>query len=304
MFGFVARRMAQAVVVVLIVSFTVFLLARATGDPTNLLLPLDAPEVQKQEYRERWGLDEPLFVQFGQWLVNVAGGDLGTSFRARTPVLDLLMERLPRSFYLAACALAVAAFVGITTGVVAALKRGTWIDRLFRFIAIIGQGVPAFWLALLLQAVFAVRLPIFPVGGAEHPLAVVLPAVTLGWFISAGIMRLVRSGMLGALTSDYVLLARSKGVSEWFVVLKHGLRNALVAPITFLGVYIGILIGSAVVVEVIYAWPGIGSLAYQAVLYRDFPTLQAVILVVTVIIVLSSLLIDLLYALIDPRIRG
>lgn len=304
MIWYLGRRLAQAVVVVLIASFIVFLMSHATGDPATLLLPLDATQETQDAYRQRWGLDQPLLQQFATWVGNVAQGDLGTSFRARVPVTTLIAERLPRSIALAVAALAVAWVVGVVTGLVSALRRGTWLDWAFRGFAILGQGVPAFWLALVLQSVLTVRFPLFPVAGADSVASIVLPAATLGWFISAGVMRLVRSAMLTALGSDYVLLARSKGLRETLVISKHALRNALIAPLTFLGVYVGVLIGSAVVVESIFAWPGVGSLAYQAVLSRDFPTLQGVILVVTVLVAVTSVVIDLSYAVIDPRVRG
>lgn len=303
MLGFVVRRSAQAVLVVLGVALAVFLLTRATGDPATLLLPLDATDEQIAEYRMRWGLGEPIHEQFLVWLGRVVTGDLGTSFQAHRPVAELIEQRLMNSVWLAVAALVVAGILGTVIGVLSAVRRGTVMDRSFRGFAILGSGVPEFWVALVLQYFLALRFPVFPISGNKEPLSIVLPAITLGWFLSAGIMRLVRSSMLESLSSDYILFARTKGVPEWLVILRHALRNAFMTPLTFLGLYIGILIGSAVIVENIFAWPGLGSLAYDAVLTRDFPTLQGIILVVTVAVVLSSIVIDLVHAAADPRLR-
>lgn len=303
MFGFIARRTAQAVLVLLCVGFAVFILTRATGDPARLLLPLDATPEQIATYRTLWGLDKPLYEQFAVWLGHLLTGDFGTSFQARRPVGELISQRVWSSLALALTAIGVAGVFGTVAGVLAAVRRGTALDRAFRGFAILGSGIPEFAVALMLQNVFAFRLPIFPITGSTKPLSIVLPAITLGWFISAGILRLVRSAMLEALSSDYVLFARTKGVPEWKVIVRHALGNAFMTPLTFLGLYLGILIGSAVIVEYVFAWPGLGSLAFEAVLTRDFPTLQGVILVVTVAVVISSTVIDLVHAAADPRLR-
>lgn len=304
MVSFVLSRLAQAIVVIAVVSFTVFLLSRVTGDPATLLLPINAGQEQKEAFRQEWGLDgDVIREQFPTWASKVIRGDLGTSLRARLPVTTLVSQRLPNSARLALATVVIAGAIGTLTGVASAIWRGRWPDWLFRGFAILGQGMPVFALALLLQALFAWHIPIFPVSGAEGWRSLVLPAATLGWFLSAGIMRLVRSAMIESLSSDYVLFARSKGLQTYVVVLKHALRNALIAPITFLGLYLGILIGAGVVVEYVFAYPGMGSLAVESVLARDFPTLQGVILVVTVAVILSNSLVDILYAAVDPRLR-
>ena len=303
MLGFIARRTAQSVVVLLSVAFAVFVLTRATGDPARLLLPLDASPQQIATYRELWGLDKPLHEQFAVWLGHVLTGDFGTSFQAHRPVAELLSQRAWNSVVLALCAICVAGVLGTAAGVWSAVRRGTAVDRSLRGLAILGSGIPEFAVALMFQNLLGLHLPIFPINGNTQPLSIVLPAAALGWFIAAGIMRLVRSGMLEALSSDYVLFARAKGVPEWKVVVRHALGNAFMTPLTFLGLYVGILIGSAVIVEYVFTWPGLGSLAYEAVLTRDFPTLQGVILVVTFAVVLSSIAIDLVHAAADPRLR-
>jgi ABC-type dipeptide/oligopeptide/nickel transport system permease component len=303
LFGFVARRAAQAVVVLVCVAFAVFVLTRATGDPARLLLPLDASPEQIAAYRELWRLDRPLYEQFAVWLGHVLTGDFGTSFQAHRPVGELISQRMWSSLVLALFAIALAGVLGTAAGVMSAVLRGTAVDRALRGFAILGSGIPEFAVALMLQNVFGLRIPIFPISGNTQPLSIVLPAATLAWFISAGIMRLVRSGMLEALSSDYVLFARAKGVPEWKVIVRHALGNAFMTPLTFLGLYVGILIGSAVIVEYVFAWPGLGSLAFEAVLTRDFPTLQGVILVVTFAVVISSIIIDLVHAAADPRLR-
>jgi peptide/nickel transport system permease protein len=291
------------VVVLLCVAFAVFVLTRATGDPARLLLPLDASPEQIDAYRDLWGLNKPVYEQFAVWLGNVVTGELGASFQAHRPVRDLISQRVWSSLILALCAIGFAGVLGTVAGVISAVNRGKAIDRAFRGFAILGSGIPEFAVALLLQNIFGLRFPIFPISGNTQALSIVLPAATLGWFISAGIMRLVRSGMLEALSSDYVLFARTKGVPERRVIVRHALRNAFMTPLTFLGLYVGILIGSAVIVEYVFAWPGLGSLAFEAVLTRDFATLQGVILVVTFAVVLSSIAIDLAHAAADPRLR-
>lgn len=304
MLAFILRRCAQSVFVLLGVAFAVFVLSRATGDPATLLLPIDARPEQIAQFRVLWGLDKPIWEQFLIWVINLLSGQLGTSFQAQRPVAQLINERLMNSLVLALSAILVAGVIGTVGGVLAAVRHGRMTDKILRGFAMLGSGVPEFWIALMLQYLLALRFPIFPVSRNEGPMSLVLPAVTLGWFLSAGILRLVRSGMLESLSSDYVLFARAKGLHEWQVVLKHALRNAFMTPLTFLGLYIGILIGSAVIVEYVFAWPGLGSLAYEAVLARDFPTIEGVILVVTCAVVFSSLLVDLINAIADPRVRA
>lgn len=301
--GFIARRAAQGVLVLLGVALAVFILTRATGDPARLLLPLDATPEQIATYRQLWGLDKPIYEQFAVWLGQIVKGDFGTSFQAYRPVGDLIAQRVWGSLVLALAAIGIAGAVGTLLGILSATSRGRPADRVFRGFAILGSAIPEFWVALMLQNVFALRIPIFPISGNNEPLSIVLPAITLGWFLTAGIMRLVRSGMLEALSSDYVLFARAKGVPEWKVIVQHALRNAFMTPLTFLGLYVGILIGSAVIVEYVFAWPGLGSLAFESVLTRDFATLQGVILVTTFAVVVSSLMIDIIHAVADPRLR-
>lgn len=291
------------VIVLWAVSAMVFLLGRVTGDPTTLMLPLDATQETKDALRHDWGFDRPVYEQYGRWVANVARGDFGVSLRSRRPVLGLIGARLPNSLALALASMVVACLIGIATGAVAALKRGSLLDAIVRAFAIMGQAVPSFWLGLILMRLFSVEVPLFPVGGMGGIEHYVLPAVTLGWFVAAGITRLVRAGMIEALSSDYVKLARIKGVPESLVVLKHALRNSLIAPLTFAGVYFGILVGAAVVVETIFAWPGIGSLTYEAILFRDFPIMQGVVLVIAGVVVFTNLVVDVLYAYVDPRIR-
>lgn len=300
---FLLIRLLQTVTVLAVISLVVFAMGRATGNPANLLLPVEATEQQRAIFSERWGLDEPISTQYVIWMSRLLSGDLGTSFQFRVPVVSLIGPRLLNSGLLALASIIVAGLLGISVGVVAALKRGTRVDGLARMFAILGQGMPPFFLALMLQQIFALRLGWLPISGTGSLAHFILPAVTLGWFISAGIMRLVRSSMIEALTSDYVTFARSKGVSNLLVLVKHALRNALISPVTFMAVYIGILIGSGVTVEAVFAWPGIGTLVFNSVLVRDFPVMQGVVLTVTLIVVLANFLADVLYALIDPRIR-
>src|SRR5262249_26595917 len=230
-------------------------------------------------------------------------GDFGTPVRARRPVSELIGERLPNSLRLAAFAMAVSIALAFPLGVMAAVKKGTAVDRAAQVIAVLGQSLPTFWVAIVLVEFVAGRLQWLPAGGNDGLASYVLPGFTLGWFVVAGMMRLLRSSMLEVLDSDYVKLARVKGVAERRVVWQHALRNALIPVVTFAGIYFAVLVTTAIVVETVFAWPGLGRLAYEGITARDFPVIQAVVLTTAAIVAVVNLGVDCLYAVIDPRIR-
>ena len=295
-------RLSQSAVTLLLFSVVVFGLARATGDPLTLVLPMVATEEDFANARRYLGLDRPLYAQYVTFVGRAATGDFGTSIRSRRPVVDLLRERLPNSLALAAFSMAVSLLVAFPLGVLAAVRRGTALDSGAKVLATLGQSLPTFWVGIVLIEVVAGRLQWLPAGGSGSLAHYVLPGFTLGWFVVAGLMRLLRSAMLEVLDAEYVTTARAKGAPEVSVVWRHALRNALIPVVTFAGVYFAILVTSAIVVETVFAWPGMGRLAYEAITGRDFPVIQAVVLVTAAIVVTVNFAVDLLYAVIDPRI--
>ena len=304
MIRFVFSRVLQSLVALAILSVVVFILARATGDPLQLILPMSATPDEYAEARHYLGLDRPYIEQYLSFVGRAITGDFGNSLRARRPVIELIQERLPNSLRLAAFAMGISLSIAFPLGILAAVKKGTGLDRTAQVIAVLGQSLPTFWVAIVLVEVVAGRLQWLPAGGSSQGFAsYILPGFTLGWFVVAGMMRLLRSGMLEVLDSEYVKLARVKGVVEHRVIWVHALRNALIPVVTFAGIYFAILVTTAIVVETVFAWPGLGRLAYDGITSRDFPVIQAVVLVTAVIVALVNLCVDLLYAVIDPRIR-
>jgi peptide/nickel transport system permease protein len=300
---FVLVRVLQSLVALAILSIVVFVLARATGDPLSMVLPMGATEEDYANARAYLGLDRPYVEQYLTFVGRAVIGDFGTSIRARRPVSELLEERLPSSLKLASFAMAVSVAMAFPLGVMAAVKKGTTVDRAAQVVSILGQSVPTFWLAIILVEFIAGRLQWLPAVGDETLASYVMPGFTLGWFVVAGMMRLLRSGMLEVLDSEYVKLARVKGVIEPRVVWMHALKNALIPVVTFAGIYFSILVTTAIVVETVFAWPGLGRLAYEGITGRDFPVIQAVVLVTAAIVAVVNLGVDCLYAVIDPRIR-
>ena len=303
MFRFVFVRLLQSMVALALLSVVVFVLARATGDPLHMILPMSATAEDYANARAYLGLDRPYVEQYFSFVGKALRGDFGNSIRARRPVSELIQQRLPNSIKLAAFAMGVSLAMAFPLGVMAAVKKGSAVDRTAQVVAVLGQSLPTFWVAIVLVEIVAGRLQWLPAGGITGFSSYVLPGFTLGWFVVAGMMRLLRSGMLEVLDSEYVKLARVKGVSEPRVVWLHALKNALIPVVTFAGIYFAILVTTAIVVETVFAWPGLGRLAYEGITSRDFPVIQAVVLVTAAIVAVVNLCVDLLYAVIDPRIR-
>ncbi len=300
---FIVTRLIQGLFTLVAVSVLVFSLTRISGDPRDLLLP---PEMPKEEYDRigtTMGLDRPLPVQYLAFLSKFAKGDLGISVRNRQPVMDMIGERLPNSGKLALLAMLFAILLGFPLGVIAAVKKGSGVDSVAQVVAVLGQATPGFWIAIILIMVFSVQLRWFPPFGAETPGSYVLPAFTMGWIGAGGICRLVRSGMLEVLDAEYITLARSKGVPEIRVIWKHALRNALIPVVTFMGFWFSTIVGMAVIVETVFAWPGIGRLGYEGLLWRDYPVVQGVVMVTATIVIVANLVVDVLYTYINPRVR-
>jgi peptide/nickel transport system permease protein len=303
MIRFVVVRLLQSLVALAILSVVVFVLARTTGDPLQMILPMNASPEDYANAREYLGLDRSYVQQYLSFVGKAVVGDFGNSLRARRPVIDLIRDRLPNSVKLAAFAMAVAVALAFPLGVMAAVKKDSVIDRTAQIVSVLGQSLPTFWLAIVLVEFVAGRWQWLPAGGVDGFSSYVLPGFTLGWFVVAGMMRLLRSGMLEVLDSEYVKLARVKGVVEPRVIWMHALKNALIPVVTFAGIYFAILVTTAIVVESVFAWPGLGRLAYEGITSRDFPVNQAVVLTTAAIVAVVNLCVDCLYAVIDPRIR-
>lgn len=303
MLGFLVTRLVQALLTLWVVTVIVFLSARLTGSPEYLMLTPDSRPEAFAAFRQTYGLDEPLYRQYLIWLGHVVRGDLGTGIRFAVPVSDLILRRLASSAPLAAIAVLMALVLAIPLGVLAATRRGQAWDKLATAFAVGGQSIPSFWLAMVLVLVFSVNLGLLPSTGAASWTSYILPGFTIGYFITAGAMRLVRSSMLEALDTEYVKFARAKGVPNRVVIWKHALRNALIPVVTFVGYMFGAVIAASITVETVFNWPGIGSLVYDGIINRDFPIVQGVVLVWSSIMIATNMLVDVLYAVIDPRIR-
>jgi peptide/nickel transport system permease protein len=300
---YILRRLFQSVLALLAISMLIFCMSRMTGDPVMLMLPDDASAEDMAQLRHALGLDRPLPVQYWVFISKAVQGDFGRSIKGQMPVIDMLKERLPNSLKLGAVALGIAVLLAFPLGVVAAVKKGTALDTVANVVAVLGQSLPQFWVGIVLIQIFAVRLRWLPVAGVGSVWHYVLPAFTLGWFVVAGMMRLLRSSMLDILDSEFVKLARIKGVPEKGVIWKHALRNAMIPVLTFAAIYLAILVTGAILVETVFAWPGIGQLVYQGIVFRDFPVVQAVVLLTAGIVLAVNLLVDIMYAYLDPRIR-
>lgn len=300
---FVVRRLGYSLLSLLLLSLTIFLFVRVTGDPAMLLVEPGASREDLDAIRQRFGLDRPLWVQYGLFLWSIVQGDFGQSFYYRMPVLDLYFSRLPNSLLLALAAMTFSLVIGIPSGILAAVRVGGFFDRVGKVFVLLGLSLPAFWVGLVLILFFSVYLQWLPSSGAGTVWHLLLPAFALGWFFAAAHMRMTRSSMLEVLGSEYIKLARLKGLPESRVIAKHAFKNALIPVLTLAGINLIIMINVAVVVETVFAWPGIGRLLYEGITFRDFPVVQAVVLIGGVMIVAVNLLIDILYAVIDPRIR-
>lgn len=301
----IAIRMIEAFFALLLMSLVIFLLSRVIGDPVALLLSDHATAEDRDALVAQLGLDRPLMVQYLSFLGDALRGDFGTSVTAgQQDALEKVLSRLPASLRLAGVALAMTLVLGVLLGVLAAVSRGTPLDIMVRLLALLGQSVPSFWLGIVLIYFVSVRLGLLPTSGIGTWKHYILPAATMGLFTLAAVTRLVRASMLDALYSEYVKLARIKGVSEAIVIWRHALSNSLIPVVTFMGTFFATMITGAVIVETVFAWPGIGRLAYEAILARDFPVIQTVVLVITALFILANLVVDLLYLVIDPRMRG
>ena len=296
-------RVFHAVLSMALLTLFVFFLVRLTGDPAALLLPDLTPPAVMEAFRERLGLNQPLIVQYAIFLKSILHGDLGTSFVYNVPVIDLIAQRLPNTLILAVAGLVTTLVIGLPLGVLAAYKRGGKLDILSRWLAVIGQSAPAFWIGLLMILLFSIRLHWLPSGGTGGLLNLIMPTITIAVKPLAGLVRLVRSSMIEVLETDYVKFLRLKGLPEREILWKHGLRNAGLTALTFVGVLTADLMTGSVVSETVFAWPGLGWLMVTSIGSGDFAVVQAVVLMFSMIYIVINLIVDLLYGILNPRLR-
>jgi peptide/nickel transport system permease protein len=300
---FIIKRLGLAIVSLFLLSVTIFLLMRVTGDPAVLLAEPGASAADLDAIRTQFGLDQPLWWQYVSFIGHLFRGDFGQSFYYRTDVFELYLSRLPASLLLAGAAMAFSLIIGIPTGIIAAVRVNQWWDSVGKIFALLGLSMPSFWVGLVMILFFSVYLGWLPSSGSGTLLHLVMPSIALGWVFAAAHMRLTRSSMLEVLGSEYVKLARLKGLPEALVISKHAFKNALIPVLTLAGINLVIMVNVAVVVETVFAWPGVGRLLYEGIAFRDFPVVQATVLLGGVMIVVVNLVVDILYAVIDPRIR-
>jgi ABC-type dipeptide/oligopeptide/nickel transport system permease component len=300
---YITRRAGYAVLSLFLLSLTIFFFVRVTGDPAALLVEPGAAPGDIAAIHHQFGLDRPLWVQYGLFMAALFHGDLGQSFYYQVPVMGLYLSRLPNSLELAAVAMLFSLLIGIPAGILAAVQVGRFWDQFGKLFTLLGLSMPSFWVGLLMILLFSVYLGWLPSSGAGTPWHLIMPAFALGWYFAAAHMRLTRSSMLEVLGSEYIKLARIKGLPQTLVIAKHAFKNALIPVLTLAGINLVLMVNVAVVVETVFAWPGIGRLLYEGIAFRDFPVVQGVVIMGGAMIVIVNLLIDIVYAVIDPRIR-
>jgi len=300
---YIARQLVQFVVVILGISILAFAILHVLGDPVLLLLPQNAGKEEFERYRHLLGLDRSLYVQYGKFLSKAVVGDFGKSWYADTPAFRLVLERMPPTIYLTFAGLFVALLISLPLGILAALKRHSWVDNLCTTIAVAGQAVPLFWLGIMMIIVFSVRLRLLPASGYDSWENFLMPSFCLGAALAPLTMRLVRSGVIEVMNMDFIKTARAKGVAESMVVIKHAFRNACIPVITVIGLQFGQLLGGAIITETVFAWPGVATLTVESIRNQDFPVVQCAVILLALVIVSLNLIVDLTVAFIDPRIR-
>jgi ABC-type dipeptide/oligopeptide/nickel transport system permease component len=301
--SFITGRALQGLIVMFGVSAIVFFALFLTGDPAALMMPPEATRAEIDAFRQAMGFNDPIWVQYGRFLASAVTGELGMSLRFQRPALDLLIERLPATALLAMTALVWSSLLGFLLGTIAAVRKNSAIDFAIRVISLLGQAIPVFWLALLLIIFFSLKMRWLPSSGIGSVWHLIMPSIALGAYYLSAITRLVRASLIEVLGENYIRTARAKGISSWRIIVHHALRNALIPVITVQGMYFASLLGGALVTEIIFAWPGIGRLAVEAIQNRDFPVVQAVVLFAAAVFVIVNFLVDLAYVWLNPRIR-
>lgn len=299
---YISKRLLQAIFVLLGVSLVAFIILHLSGDPLSLLISSGATPEQEAAIRTKMGLDDPLYIQYFRFLAQILHGDFGESLYYKQSTLSLIMNRLPATIQLTFAGILVTTVIGIPLGIIAATKKGSVVDSVVRIIAICGQAIPSFWLGLMMILIFSVKLKWLPTSGRGTFAQMIMPAITVGLFSMASVCRLTRSTMIETLKTDYIRTAKAKGLHKARIIVVHALRNSLLPVVTTIGMEIGHLLGGTLLTETIFSWPGIGSLAVQAITNRDYPLVQTAVLITAFMFVIVNLIVDLLYAVIDPRI--
>jgi len=300
---FIIRRTAYSLLSLFLLSITIFFFVRVTGDPAVLLVEPGASQADIAAIHKQFGLDRPLVVQYWLFMTSLFQGDLGKSFYYQTPVMSLYLDRLPNSLLLAFVAMSLSLLIGIPAGIMASVQVGRFWDGFGKLFTLLGLSLPSFLVGLILILVFSVYLGWLPSSGAGTPLHLVMPAFALGWYFAASHMRLTRSSMLEVLGSEYIKLAKLKGLPQFMIIAKHAFKNALIPVLTLASINLVVMVNVAVVVETVFAWPGIGRLLYEGITFRDFPIVQGIVILGGAMIVMVNLVVDILYAVVDPRIR-
>ena len=305
MSGYLTKRFIHSIIIVFGISIAVFVISRLTGDPVSLMVDFDTPMEDREIMRKELGLDKSVTVQYLIFLKGAIKGDFGISIRHDEPAIDLVFQRIPATLKLLIITIFWAIVIAIPIGIISAMNRNSFFDLVGMAVSFLGQSIPSFWLGILLIMIIGVRFRLLPISGyGGGDLAnVIMPAITLGAFEMASFARITRSSMLAVLDMDYIQTARAKGLGELFIVIKHALKNALIPIVTIMGLHVAHLMGGAVITEQIFAYPGVGWLAIQSIYNRDFPVVQAIVMVVSVGVVATNFLIDIIYTFIDPRIR-
>ena len=300
---YITRQLVQLVVVIIGISLLAFSILHVIGDPVLLLLPQNAGKEEYERYHKILGLDQPVYIQYWKFVSRAVVGDFGKSWYTSTPAFTLVLERMPPTLYLTFAGLAAAMLIALPLGIVAALRRHSFVDNLCTMLAVAGQAMPIFWLGIMLIIVFAVRLKALPASGYGTWQHFLMPAFSLGAFLAPITMRLVRSGVIEVMNMEYIKTARAKGVAERMVVIKHAFRNACIPVITVVGLQFGQLLGGAIVTETVFAWPGVATLTVESIRNQDFPVVQCAVVLLALVIVTVNLIVDVIVGLIDPRIR-
>jgi ABC-type dipeptide/oligopeptide/nickel transport system permease component len=300
---YILKRLFHSIFVLVGISLVVFIILHLTGDPAALLMPMDATPEQVAQFRKEMGFTDPVIVQYWRFFKGTLRGDFGNSFRHSQPALDLVLERMPATIQLTIAALVLALLIAIPVGIFSAIKRNTLLDHIGMTGALLGQSTPVFWLGIMLILIFSVTLQWFPSSGRGEIQHLVLPAITLGMFSMARTARMMRSSMLEVMGQEYIKTAKAKGLAPGVVILKHALKNASIPVVTIIGMELGTLLGGAVITETIFAWPGVGRLAVQAIYNRDYPVVQAAVFILASIFVLVNLIVDIIYTYLDPRVK-
>ncbi len=303
MFNYFLKRLFHAVIVIVGVTFVVFIILQLLGDPVEFMMPPSATLEQMEEYREVMGFNDPVLVQYFRFLTGMLHGDFGQSYYYNEPALGIVLERLPATLELASAAMLVAVLWGVPTGILSAVKRNTKTDAVIRIIALLGQCIPVFWLGLMMIMLFSVKLHWLPTSGRGTILHLIMPAITLGVFTSSTIIRLLRSNMIEILGKDYIGVAKAKGMTKYVVIMKHAFKNALGSVLTIVGLQIAALLGGSIITETVFGWPGVGRLAVQSITARDFMVVETIVTLMAMIFVLINFLVDMSYSLLNPRIK-